>query len=149
MPKLHPVDVHVGGRMRQRRSLVRMSQRKLGGSVGLTMNQIKKHERGTNRISSSRLYEFAKLLEVPVSYFFDDMPSNALSSPPMSDWGDFGEVGTPFEQRKDLLSKRETLELVQAYHTIQEERLRTSILATIRAVGQASDAKLLAARRKR
>ncbi|GEP61349.1 helix-turn-helix domain-containing protein [Reyranella soli] len=54
-----------------------MSQTKVGDAVGLTFQQVQKYERGSNRISSSRLYEFAKVLDVPVSYFFDEMPSNA------------------------------------------------------------------------
>ena len=81
MPRLHPVDVHVGVRLRQRRNLVGLSQTKLSESVGLTFQQIQKYENGTNRISSSRLYEFAKVLNVPVSYFFDEMPSKALGRP--------------------------------------------------------------------
>lgn len=61
-----------------------MSQEKLGTAVGLTFQQIQKYERGSNRIGSSRLFEFSKVLDVPVSYFFDEMPSNALSGRPMS-----------------------------------------------------------------
>ncbi len=80
MARSHPVDVHVGARMRQRRTLLGMSQEKLGTAVGLTFQQIQKYERGSNRIGSSRLFEFAKVLDVPVSYFFDEMPSNALSA---------------------------------------------------------------------
>ena len=81
--------------MRQRRTLLGMSQEKLGTAVGLTFQQIQKYERGSNRIGSSRLYEFAKVLDVPVSYFFDEMPSNALSGRPMSGRGrkGFGEEG--------------------------------------------------------
>src|SRR5260370_738995 len=79
MARSHPVDVHVGARMRQRRTLLGMSQEKLGTAVGLTFQQIQKYERGSNRIGSSRLFEFAKVLDVPVSYFFDEMPSNALA----------------------------------------------------------------------
>src|SRR5712671_7409467 len=77
MGKSHAVDIHVGARMRQRRTLLGMSQTKLGDAVGLTFQQIQKYERGSNRVSSSRLFEFAKVLDVPVSYFFDEMPSNA------------------------------------------------------------------------
>jgi len=112
--------------MRQRRTLLGMSQEKLGTAVGLTFQQIQKYERGSNRIGSSRLYEFAKVLDVPVSYFFDEMPSNALSGRPMSGRGrkGFGEAGTPFEQEKDPLIKRETLELVRAYYKIREARVR-------------------------
>ena len=107
MPRFHPVDIHVGARLRQRRHLVGLSQSKLGESVGLTFQQIQKYERGTNRISSSRLYEFAKVLAVPVSYFFDEMPANAFSGRPLSGHGRkaSGEAGSPFEQEKDPLSK--------------------------------------------
>src|SRR6478609_5765393 len=102
MARSHPVDVHVGARMRQRRTLPGMSQEKLGTAVGLTFQQIQKYERGANRIGSSRLYEFAKVLDVPVSYFFDEMPSNALSGLPM--WAAVAKAsaraGTPFEQEK-------------------------------------------------
>ena len=151
MPRFHPVDIHVGIRMRQRRSLVGMSRSRFSEFVGLTIQQIYKYERGTNRISSSRLYEFAKVLDVSVSYFFDKMPSNALSGRPMSGRGrnGFGEAGTPFEKEKDPLIKRETLELLRAYDEIDEERVRHSIFATVKALGESGHAKLLAGRRKR
>ena len=87
MAKSHTVDIHVGARMRQRRTLLAMSQTAVGNAVGLTFQQIQKYERGTNRISSSRLYEFAKVLAVPVSYFFDEMPANAFSGRPLSGHG--------------------------------------------------------------
>jgi transcriptional regulator with XRE-family HTH domain len=145
LPKSHNVDVHVGTRMRQRRTLLGMSQEKVGKAVGLTFQQIQKYERGSNRIGSSRLYEFAKVLDVPVSYFFDEMPSNALSGRPMSGRGskDFGEAGTPFEQEKDPLIKRETLELVRAYYKIREGRVRKRIFEMVKAVGATSDAEAL------
>src|SRR5476651_770062 len=82
--------------MRQRRTLLGMSQEKLGTAVGLTFQQIQKCERGSNRIGSSRLFELAKVSDVPVSYFFDEMPSNALSGRPLSGRGrkGFGEAAT-------------------------------------------------------
>ena len=73
--------------MRQRRTLLGMSQSTVGKAIGLTFQQIQKYEHGSNRIGSSRLYEFAKVLDVPVSYFFDEMPANALSGRPMSGRG--------------------------------------------------------------
>jgi transcriptional regulator with XRE-family HTH domain len=151
VPRFHPVDIHVGIRMRQRRSLVGMSRSRFSEFVGLTIQQIYKYERGTNRISSSRLYEFAKVLDVSVSYFFDKMPSNALSGRPMSGRGrsGLGEAGTPFDKEKDPLIKRETLELLRAYDEIDEERVRHSIFATVKALGESGHAKLLAGRRKR
>ena len=151
MPRFHPVDIHVGTRMRQRRSLVGMRLSQFSEFVGLANYQIQKYERGKNRVSSSRLYEFAKVLNVPVSYFFDEMPSTALSGRPMSGRRrkGFGEAGTPFGREKDPLSKRETLELMRAYDKIDEERVRHAIFATIKALGDTSHAKLLAGRRKR
>ena len=150
MARSHPVDIHVGARMRQRRTLLGMSQTKLGDAVGLTFQQIQKYERGSNRVGSSRLFEFSKVLDVPVSHFFEDMPSNALAGRPMSGRGrkGFGEAGTPFEQEKDPLIKRETLELVRAYYKIREARVRKRIFETVKAVGAASHAEALGGRRK-
>ena len=137
--------------MRQRRTLLGMSQEKLGTAVGLTFQQIQKYERGSNRIGSSRLFEFAKVLDVSVSYFFDEMPSNALAGRPMSGRGrkGFGEAGTPFEQEKDPLIKRETLELVRAYYKIREAKVRKRIFEMVKAVGVASHAEAAVARKAR
>lgn len=74
----HPVDVHVGARLRARRNAIDLSQEKLGDAVGITFQQIQKYERGSNRISASKLYEFASLLGVEVGFFFEQMPKNAL-----------------------------------------------------------------------
>jgi len=136
--------------MRQRRTLLGMSQTKLGNAVGLTFQQIQKYERGSNRIGASRLFEFAKVLDLPVSHFFEEMPSNALAGRPMSGRGRkvFGEAGTPFEQEKDPLIKRETLELVRAYYKIREARVRKRIFETVKAVGAASHVEVLRGRRK-
>jgi transcriptional regulator with XRE-family HTH domain len=96
--------------MLQRRSLLGMSQTAVGDAVGLTFQQIQKYERGSNRIGSSRLFEFAKVLDVPVSYFFDEMPSNALSGRPMSDRGRKG-FGVPARRSSwKRILKRETLD---------------------------------------
>ena len=152
MAKTHTVDIHVGARMRQRRTLLGMTQSKLADAVGLTFQQIQKYERGSNRIGSSRLYEFAKVLNVPVSHFFEEMPANALAGRPMfgrGRKGGFGEAGTPFEQEKDPLIKRETLGLVRAYYKIREARVRKRIFEMVKAVGVASHAELLAGRKKR
>ncbi|MFO1158482.1 MAG: helix-turn-helix transcriptional regulator [Reyranellaceae bacterium] len=151
MPKSHTVDVHVGARLRQRRTLLGMSQTKVAEAVGLTFQQVQKYERGSNRIGSSRLFEFAKVLDVPVSYFFDEMPANALAGRPMSGRGRkvFGEAATPFEQEKDPLIKRETLELVRAYYKIREARVRKRIFELVKAVGAASHAEALGDKKKR
>ena len=149
--KPNPIDIHVGSRVRSRRTLLGMSQEKLGEAIGLTFQQVQKYERGANRVGASRLYDLSRVLDVPVSYFFDEMPSNALSGRPMSGRGrkGFGEAGTPFEQEKDPLIKRETLELVRAYYKIREARVRKRIFEMVKAVGAASHAEVLGGRKGR
>src|SRR3954468_9912069 len=71
-----PIDVHVGGRVRLRRTLLGMSQEKLGEALGLTFQQVQKYERGVNRIGASRLFDLARVLDVPIGFFFDDMPDS-------------------------------------------------------------------------
>src|SRR6185369_3833986 len=73
LEKPNPVDVHVGARVRLRRTLLGMSQEKLGEAVGLTFQQVQKYERGANRVGASRLFDLSRVLDVPVSFFFDDM----------------------------------------------------------------------------
>ena len=77
-----PVDVHVGARLRQRRTLLGMNQTKLGEAIGLTFQQGQKYEKGTNRISASRLYALSGTLDVPIEYFFSDMPTAVAASSP-------------------------------------------------------------------
>jgi hypothetical protein len=91
------------------------------------------------------------VLDVPVSHFFEEMPANALSGRPMSGRGrkSFSEAGTPFEQGKDPLIKRETLELVRAYYKIREARVRKRIFEMVKAVGAASHAEIQAGHKRR
>src|SRR5208282_5677906 len=77
-----PVDVHVGARLRLRRNLIGMSQEQLGKASGLTFQQIQKYEHGTNRMGASRLYQFSRLLNVPVSWFFDELPQSISGKGP-------------------------------------------------------------------
>src|SRR4028118_2396962 len=71
-----PIDVHVGGRVRLRRTLMGMSQERLGEALGLTFQQVQKYERGVNRIGASRLFDLARVLDVPIGVFFGDMPDS-------------------------------------------------------------------------
>ena len=137
MSRSHPVDVHVGARLRQRRTLLGMSQTKVGESVGLTFQQIQKYERGSNRMGSSRLYEFANVLDVPVSYFFDEIPSNVLAEKAKRGQGQKGRGvrGNPLEKEFDPLIKRETLELVRAYYKIRVTSVRRRVSDVVRALG--------------
>src|SRR5436853_835780 len=77
--KPNPIDVRVGSRVRLRRTLLGMSQEKLGEAIGLTFQQVQKYERGANRVGASRLYDLSKVLDVPVSYFFEEMASQGTA----------------------------------------------------------------------
>lgn len=114
-----PVDEWVGKRLRARRVLVGMSQETLGHAVGLTFQQIQKYENGANRIGASRLYEFSRVLDVPVSYFFDEMPwavKNGTSDKLNKDGLD------------DVLHHRESIKLVRAFTAIKDRRNRQNLI---------------------
>jgi transcriptional regulator with XRE-family HTH domain len=140
MEKSHPVDVHVGARLRQRRTLLGMSQTTLGDAVDLTFQQVQKYERGSNRVSSSRLFEFAKVLDVPITYFFEEMSSSMRAAMGRGRKRAAAEAAS-LSQGQDPLIKRETLELVRAYYKIREAQTRKSVLNMISAVGAVSGKK--------
>lgn len=123
-----PVDSHVGSRVRLRRTLLGMSQEKLGNAVGLTFQQIQKYERGLNRIGSSRLYQFSKVLDVPVAFFFDEMPGDMGSQP---------SLASQVQQATydENMSRRETLELVRAYYKVENRNTRKRIYELVKAIG--------------
>ena len=126
----HPVDVHVGKRIRHRRWLVGMTQQQLAEQVGIKFQQIQKYEKGTNRIGSSRLFQFSQVLDVPVSFFFDDIPAELLQQA-----GGVSDNGQEGYQSEDHLARRETLELVRAYYKITDEKVRKRIFEMVKAVG--------------
>ncbi len=123
----NPIDIHVGMRVRARRKLLGMSQTKLGKAISLTFQQVQKYERGTNRIGSSRLYQLSKVLDVPISYFFDDMPAeiSGKRAPGLA-------KGTAFEG--DPLAKLETHEFVRAYYRIAQPKLRNRVFKLVKAL---------------
>ena len=127
----NPVDIHVGKRVRLRRTLLGISQEKLGKAINLTFQQVQKYERGTNRIGSSRLYQLSQVLDIPVSYFFDDLPIEitARKSPGLADVKVASFQGDP-------LVKRETLELVRAYYRITDPSVRKRIFELVKAVAK-------------
>lgn len=114
--KPSPIDVHVGSRIRMRRKLLGYSQEKLGSSLGVTFQQVQKYERGANRVGSSRLYNIAQALDVPVSFFFDDYS---------------GEINEGEKQHKhlsiDIMSSNETIKLLRNYYSIEDEIVRKRI----------------------
>ncbi|BDG70859.1 helix-turn-helix domain-containing protein [Roseomonas fluvialis] len=128
-----PIDVHVGTRVRLRRTLLGMSQEKLGEALGLTFQQIQKYERGVNRIGASRLFDLARVLDVPIGFFFDDMApelgGNAANRSRGAAFG-FAEGQDGFED--DTLHRRETLELVRAYYRITDPSVRKRVFDLIK-----------------
>ena len=131
-----PVDVHVGARLRVRRTLLGMSQTTVGDAVGLTFQQMQKYEKGTNRISASRLFDFARVLDVPIEYFFGDMPAGVA--------GSFAgkrrsRAEQPPSDGLNPMAKRETLELVRAYYRITDSKVRKCLFKMIKAIAAASN----------
>ncbi len=131
----NPVDVHVGGRVRQRRLLLGMSKTNLGDALGLTFQQVQKYERGANRIGSSRLFELSQILDVPVEFFFEDMPAAVAASSP-AHWR--GRAKKPVRDELDPMVKRETLELVRAYYRIPDFKVRKRLFELTKAFAGAS-----------
>ena len=131
----NPVDIHVGARVRLRRTLLGMSQEKLGEAIGLTFQQVQKYERGANRIGSSRLYDLSRVLEVPVSFFFEEMSAGVAASSPAQRHGMAEE---PAAYERDPMAKRETLELVRAYYKIVDPQLRKRLFEMTKALGASS-----------
>ena len=109
----HPVDVHVGKRVRHRRWLIGMTQQQLAEQVGIKFQQIQKYETGANRVSASRLWDIADTLGVPVSFFFE-----GLEEAPGED--EAAKPGVP----ADLMGDKEALDLVRSYYAIPENQRR-------------------------
>jgi len=125
--RANPIDVHVGGRVRLRRMLLGMSQEKLGEHLGLTFQQIQKYEKGINRIGASRLFDLARVLGVPVQFFYEELPQSASD-------GKTGFADRPAESYAvEFLGSREGLELNKAFARITDPRVRRSIVELIRA----------------
>ncbi len=114
----HPVDAHVGSRVRLRRAMLGMSQTKLAEMLGLSFQQVQKNEKGTNRLGASRLYELSQVLDVPVSFFFE---------------------GLEAEKGEGVSTKRETLELARAYYGIKSDRVRKRVFELVKATAKAED----------
>jgi transcriptional regulator with XRE-family HTH domain len=128
------VDMHVGKRVRLRRTLLGMSQEQLGTELNITFQQVQKYERGANRISASRLWDIGQILDVPINYFFDDMTENTMQSSPrrVSRGGDI--VDLTDEQIKDPMARRETLELVRTYYSIEKPLVRKRISEMVKSI---------------
>ncbi|MGC6517242.1 MAG: helix-turn-helix domain-containing protein [Candidatus Puniceispirillaceae bacterium] len=127
------VDVHVGRRIRLRRTLLGMSQEQLGTALNITFQQVQKYERGTNRVSASRLWDISQIIDVPISYFFEDMSDTTEKASPrkmsQATVSDIEQI-----EVKDPMARRETLELVRAYYSIEKPQVRRRLGDMIKSI---------------
>ena len=127
------VDMHVGKRIRLCRTLLGMSQEQLGGALSITFQQVQKYERGANRVSASRLWDISQILDVPVSYFFEDMTDDVMKSSPrlISRGSDRNMVD---DSVRESMARRETLELVRTYYSVTQPKVRKRIAEMVKSI---------------
>jgi transcriptional regulator with XRE-family HTH domain len=137
-----PIDVHVGSRIRLRRTLMGLSQERLGEALGLTFQQVQKYERGVNRVGASRLFDLSRVLDVPISFFFDDMPEPLTGVYGGQSSGVGGRRSYAFAETQegfggtadDPMNRRETLDLVRAYYRITDSAVRKRVLDLVKSL---------------
>lgn len=137
--KPDPIDVHVGKRVKLQRTLLGMRQGTLGDLLGVTCQQVLKYERGTNRIGSSRLYELAQALNVPVSFFFDNMVGRQLPDivqDPLPGLAEISEAFHPDVDDTQIIERSESLKLIRAYYQIIDLRVRKRLFELIKSLGK-------------
>jgi len=124
----NPIDVHVGARLRARRTLLGLSQTVVANSIDLTFQQLQKYEKGANRISASRLYDLSQILDVEIDYFFDEMDQATQKASP-AQIRSRKPAQSPKRPAKSInpLLKREALELVRAYYKIRDPKIRSHV----------------------
>src|SRR5260221_8100840 len=124
----NPIDIHVGSRVRLRRMMLGMSQERLGESLGITFQQIQKYEKGTNRIGASRLQHIARVLSVPVSFFFEGAPGVNATEP-----HGLAEPDGP-NYLVDFLATSDGIQLNKAFVRIKDVKLRRRVIDLVRAM---------------
>ncbi len=133
----NPIDIHVGSRLRLRRNLLGISQTDLGKALGVTFQQVQKYEKRTNRISASRLFNLSRVLDVPISFFFEDLSPAAAGAGRKRRAKSFSEAPAAAIDF-DVLSRRETIKLIRAYYRVTNPRVRKRVLDLLEAVGKTS-----------
>ena len=130
------IDLHVGQRLRLRRTLLGMSQEQLGAELNITFQQVQKYERAANRVSASRLWDMSQILDVPISYFFDDMSEETMQMSPRRVAGGMDNVEFTMIDTgvKDPMARRETLELVRAYYNIESAGARRRVAEMVKTI---------------
>ena len=131
--KPNPVDIHVGSRVRLRRTMLGFSQEKLGENLGITFQQVQKYEKGANRIGASRLQQIAAVLKTPVAFFFEDLPGEA-------NFGGFSESEST-NYIVNFLSSSEGLQLNQSFVKIKDPQVRKKIVDLVRSLADDEDLK--------
>jgi len=126
-----PVDKHVGKRLRERRISLGLSQSAVGRALGITFQQLQKNEWGGNRIGASRLYMLSKILDVPIAYFFEEMPDTVRKS--MDDSVSLDDSGM------SAMGDGEILKLVRIYYRIRDPKLRSRLLELCKSLGQGAN----------
>lgn len=127
-----PIDIHVGRRVKLRRTILRISQEQLAGDIGVTFQQVQKYESGHNRVSASRLYDISCVFDCPISYFFEDIGKDVTSgraTPRPRTREGLSDSQTGFDD--DPMQRTETLELVRAYWRLRSEEVRHNVLALL------------------
>ena len=124
----NPVDVHVGTRLRLRRTLLGLSQERLASELGLTFQQVQKYEKGLNRIGASRLWDLAQVLGVSVAYFYENLDENTQNKSPRKISNQLILSDNPKEFNMDILLRKDVIELVSAYTRIQDPKVAKNIL---------------------
>ncbi len=128
----NPIDIYVGARLRLRRTLMGLSQVTLAKALGLTFQQVQKYERGVNRIGASRLYDLAQVLGVGIDYFYAEMTPDIEAASPRHMAGPVEDSET---RQLDIMSNRETLELVKAYYRIADPDIRRRVHKLAKTLG--------------
>ncbi len=124
----NPIDVHVGDRLRTRRTLLGLTQTTLAEAIGVTFQQMQKYEKGSNRISASRLYDLSQILDVDMDYFFEDMDrATEKASPAQIGPHEATKMARAPSRSEHPLHKRETLQLVRAYYKISDPAIRNHL----------------------
>jgi len=133
--KPHPIDVHVGNRVRLRRSILGMSQNELGSALGLTFQQVQKYEKGVNRIGASRVFEISRILKVPIQFLFDDFD---LTNVPTGGFAEGGEqdIDGSGSALIDLLKTPEGVELCRHFAKIEEPKIRKRVLDLVKTLSE-------------
>ncbi len=128
----NPIDQHVGLRVRMRRKVLKITQEELAEKLGLTFQQVQKYERGMNRISASRLYDVAQVLQTPISFFFEDMSDDVVTNAPRIRAGLSENLPNSSAGDADPMIRRETLELVRNYYMIKDPKMRKLVFDLVK-----------------